>query len=140
MAPNRTSRGIRNNNPLNIRLGNSKWLGKIYENTDGSFEQFTSMVMGCRAAIILIRKYIREGYNTPRKIISRWAPPTENNTEMYIDRACRLAQLTDRQPIETTSRNAITRLLWAMAQVENGRIVEYENFLKAYDLLTPPKE
>jgi hypothetical protein len=32
-------RGIRNNNPLNIRIGND-WQGERKPNTDGAFEQF----------------------------------------------------------------------------------------------------
>ncbi|MCA9329527.1 hypothetical protein KDA11_02695, partial [Candidatus Saccharibacteria bacterium] len=35
-----TPRGIRNNNPGNIRISNNQWRGKIpvSQNTDGSFE------------------------------------------------------------------------------------------------------
>lgn len=140
MAVQKLPRGIRNNNPLNLRLSNNNWLGKIQPNTDGTFEQFTSVTMGIRAAIKTLHSYIRKGHNTPRLIITRWAPPTENNTEMYIDRACRLADLTDKQIITSKSRNAICRLLWAMTQVENGRVIPINEFFKAYDLLFPPKE
>mgnify|MGYP007032335315 CR=1 FL=1 len=35
-------RGIRNNNPLNIRIGNV-WLGEVQSPDDPEFEQFVSM-------------------------------------------------------------------------------------------------
>lgn len=135
MVNRKLPRGIRNNNPLNIRISSSMWLGKVENNTDGSFEQFTSMTMGIRAAIKLVCRYIRDGVNTVDAIINRWAPPVENNTSMYIDRVCRLADLTPFQKIETKHRNAICRMLWAMTQVENGQVIHIDEFFKAYDLL-----
>ena len=51
-------RGIRNNNPLNIRIGNT-WLGEVADPSDPSFEQFVSMQYGVRAACVLLRRYIR---------------------------------------------------------------------------------
>lgn len=43
-------RGIRNNNPLNIKIGND-WKGEV-PNTDGTFEQFESMEYGLRAELL----------------------------------------------------------------------------------------
>ena len=83
-------RGIRNNNPLNIRKGNN-WKGERPHQTDKAFEEFQSMEFGIRAGFIILRKYIN-GYfgltakhNTIEKIIRRWAPPSENATQNYID-------------------------------------------------------
>lgn len=135
MGNKRQPRGLRNNNPLNIRISSSQWLGKVEHNTDGSFEQFTSLTMGIRAAIKLVIRYIRNGRNTVELIITRWAPPSENNTAMYIDRVCRLADLSPTQKIDPKCRNAICRLLWAMTQVENGQTIDVNEFFKAYDLL-----
>ena len=80
------SRGIVNNNPFNIRRSSSAWLGKIpfSQSTDVEFEQFKVMKYGLRAGIILLRNYIRKGYDTPWRIIRRFAPPIENNTSAYI--------------------------------------------------------
>ena len=44
------SRGFRNNNPLNIRHGVSRWVGRAKEQNDPDFVTFTSMPMGYRAA------------------------------------------------------------------------------------------
>ena len=79
-----TVRGIRNMNPGNIRLGES-WLGLRTKQTDPDFCQFTSMVYGCRALLKLLRTYVeKRGCTTIRKVIERWAPPSENNTTSYV--------------------------------------------------------
>ena len=82
-------RGIRNNNPLNIRKGNN-WKGERPNQTDPAFEEFESMEYGIRAAIKLIRNKIQgkgKGHRplcTIRTLVSSWAPPCENKTEAYI--------------------------------------------------------
>ena len=79
-----TVRGIRNMNPGNIRLGES-WLGLRTKQTDPDFCQFTSMVYGCRALLKLLRTYVeKRGCTTIRKVVERWAPPSENDTTSYV--------------------------------------------------------
>ena len=80
-----TARGIRNNNPGNLRH-RSAWIGLREEQTDKDFCQFQTMVYGCRALIkTLITYHCRYGLSTVYTIIARWAPPNENNTMAYID-------------------------------------------------------
>jgi hypothetical protein len=82
---NKLSRSIRNNNPLNIRLGKSRWQGLRKMQEDGAFCQFESMAYGWRAAFILLSTYYNNyGADTIGKIISRWAPQIENDTRGYI--------------------------------------------------------
>lgn len=81
------SRGCRNNNPFNIKKSRHNWIGKI-EGSDPTFETFVHIGYGLRAGIKLFLTYIDRGYDTPRKIISRFAPCSENNTENYINFAC----------------------------------------------------
>ena len=57
MKKQRIPRGIRNNNPLNLRVGNN-WKGEVSQPTDHTFEQFTEMKWGVRAAFIVLRNYI----------------------------------------------------------------------------------
>lgn len=82
-------RGIRNNNPLNIRendLNDDDWVGELSYEVDESFEEFESPLMGFRAAAKVLKNYkVLYGLNTIKKIISRWAPSSENNTQSYID-------------------------------------------------------
>ena len=50
-------RGLRNNNPLNIRLTGTCWQGMSKEQTDGTFVQFTTMAYGYRAAWRILFTY-----------------------------------------------------------------------------------
>ena len=79
-------RGIRNNNPFNIKRSSSRWLGKVpfKDSTDPVFEQFTDIDYGLRAGFILLRNYIKRGDNTYRKIITRFAPSSENDVDSYL--------------------------------------------------------
>lgn len=132
-------RGYRNNNPLNIRYSKSNsWLGKVVPNTDGSFEQFTSMQYGYRAALYLIRRYIAAGNNTVEGIISKWAPATENNTQRYIQRVCSTTGYTADTVINAYSKEQMCNLVYAMAIVENGNVSghpDMNTIYQAYNLL-----
>lgn len=75
------TRGIRNNNPGNLRVTPDKWVGKIplSQNTDlnKSFEQFTEIKYGIRAMLIDLLGDIGKGKDTIRKLISEYAPPVK---------------------------------------------------------------
>ena len=73
-------RGLRNNNPGNIRLSDTLYVGEK-ESNDPEFKQFTSMAYGYRAMFMLLYTYqVRYGLNTIWGMISRYAPENENNT------------------------------------------------------------
>lgn len=78
------TRGLRNNNPGNIRISGAAWRGKIVPNTDGSFEQFDTPENGIRAMTRILQNYYGRGLVTVRQIISTWAPANENNTAAYV--------------------------------------------------------
>jgi len=78
-------RGIRNNNPGNIRHG-SAWRGLSKDQTDDSFCVFDDPVMGLRALGKVLINYERlHGFNTVNGIINRYAPPVENDTNSYAE-------------------------------------------------------
>lgn len=78
-------RGIRNNNPGNIRLSSDAWMGLSDAQTDSSFFVFSETKYGVRAIAKIIRKYQQSyGLRTIRAIINRWAPPVENDTSSYV--------------------------------------------------------
>ena len=130
----KTPRGIRNNNPLNIRVGNN-WKGEVSQPTDHTFEQFTEMKWGVRAAFIVLRNYIqRHQLNTIRKIITRWAPASENNTQRYIDMVSQLADINPTEAIRYEHKERMGRLVDAMIRVECGQPVERSIIEKGYDL------
>ena len=127
-------RGIRNNNPLNIRVGNS-WLGEVKEPTDNVFEQFCHITYGLRAAFILLRRYInRYKLNTIEKIITRWAPSNENNTKSYIAHVAQGMQLDPNTPIRYEDKITMCRLVYEMAFVENGQRVTMTDIARGYEM------
>lgn len=134
-------RGIRNNNPLNIRRGQN-WQGLRPSQTDPQFCQFVSMEYGCRAAIKLLRNYIT-GFGGKRKpcrnlhdIIHRWAPSSENDTDSYILRVGIDTGLHPFASIDPYDRKTIVSLVAAMAKVECGQPIDKNLIASAYDLLS----
>ena len=114
------TRGIRNCNPLNIRIGND-WKGEVAENTDKVFEQFTEMKWGLRAALIILRRYITKyKVNTIRQIVSRWAPETENATRIYINFVSSHSGIVADKPIQWSDVNSIVKIVRAMCVFESN--------------------
>lgn len=78
------SRGLRNNNPGNIRWdGKTAWQGMTGKDDKG-FVIFDTPENGIRAMVRILRTYANRGVDTISKIISTWAPSTENNVPAYI--------------------------------------------------------
>jgi hypothetical protein len=72
----------------NIRHG-EKWLGLATEQPDPAFCRFVSPEYGTRAMGRILSNYQRRhGLKTLRGIVSRWAPPAENDTDAYIRHVC----------------------------------------------------
>lgn len=79
------TRGIRNNNPANIRHSSSKWRGMSKNQTDSAFVQFDHITDGIRALFVLLRTYNKKyKCTTTESVIRRFAPPSENMTSSYI--------------------------------------------------------
>ena len=115
------SRGLRNNNPGNIRLDGIHWKGEKEPSTDGAFKQFTSMAWGYRAMFQTLNTYSNKyGLDTIRKMISRWAPPTENDTNAYIKAVSDRSGTPPDSRITTTNRDVMVPIVAAMSAVENG--------------------
>ena len=81
------------------------------------FCQFKAMKWGLRAAIKLLDNYIRRGAQTPRQIISRWAPPSENDTASYVRKACQRAGLDPDFPVLFWAD--LRKLIKAMSWIES---------------------
>lgn len=127
-------RGIRNNNPLNIRIGN-KWLGEVPCPTDNEFEQFTRMEYGVRAGFLLIKRYIeRYHLNTIELIVNRWAPPSENKTYAYIASVGRLSGIRTDKILRFYDKVEMVSLVDAMIVVECGQHIDMDIISKGYML------
>lgn len=128
----KTPRGIRNNNPLNIRIGNT-WLGEVPNPTDSDFEQFVHVKYGLRAGFCILRRYIRRyKRNTVRKIVTAWAPSSENNTERYIKLVCKFGCLDPDVEIRFEDSLTMCSLVQAMARVEVGETIPLQVIEDAY--------
>ena len=131
-----TTRGIRNNNPLNIRHSPSRWKGMKRTQTDKAFVQFTDITYGYRAAFALLRTYrTKYGCDTIRKIIQRWAPPNENNTEAYIRHVSEWSGIEADKPIGGQDANAYIAIVAAMSRVENGQEARMEDVIQGYRMV-----
>lgn len=79
-----TTKGVRLNNPGNIEHGQN-WVGLTPTRLDPRFCSFVAPQYGIRAIHLILQAYAKKyGIRTIEGIISRWAPPSENNTEAYI--------------------------------------------------------
>ena len=132
------TRGLRNCNPLNIRrVAGTNWKGELPQSTPplggdggGLFVRFESIEYGLCAAFVLLRTYsTKYKQNCIRDIISRWAPPTENDTERYIRNVC---QWTGFGGNERLTETEWPRLVQAMARQECGIVIDEETIMRAF--------
>jgi hypothetical protein len=114
-----TPRGIRNNNPGNIRhVKNTTWQGQSPTQTDDAFVQFLEPKWGIRAMARILKNYFLNGTNTVQKVISRWAPATENNTNAYV---AAVAKEINKPATATLTYDDLPALITAIIRHENGK-------------------
>ena len=128
------TRGIRNNNPLNIRHSTNRWQGMAKRQTDRAFVQFTARKYGYRAAFVLIRNYIGlHNANTIGKIIARWAPSSDgNDTQSYIRFVSKTSGIEVDTPLRFADQKSMVAIVKSMAQVESAVIEDTELLNEAY--------
>ncbi|MCW0974382.1 structural protein [Pantoea sp. JV6] len=138
MTGSNKSRGIRNNNPGNIRWGD-EWKGLVPQpqHNDKSFCQFISPEYGIRAMIIILRNYqSKYGLKTITGIVKRWAPPNENDTQAYIRSVAQATGTDADKPIDLNDSRKLIPLLQAIIKHENGnQPYEFDVFIRALDLV-----
>lgn len=127
-------RGLRNNNPGNIRILGDRFQGEKTPSRDLEFKEFYSIDYGYRAMFVMLATYITKGYDTVEKIISRWAPSTENDTKAYINTVVRLSGVSAQARLTTQSGPAIKKIVAAMSFVENGKAANMDDVEKGFKL------
>ena len=136
------SRGVRNNNPLNIRLSSDKWQGQVLPQRgsgEGAFCVFSEMKWGWRAAFRLLchTYYGKYKLRTIRDIIYRWAPPNENGTSVYIRSVAERTGINADSVLGDPATHAAQWLMigMAMAIVENGTTQQdWLSMLKGWEM------
>ena len=134
------TRGIRNNNPLNIRkVPGTHWQGEVLPLRgsgegagDKKFVQFKSIEWGIRAACCILKTYQRKYQATcVEDIITRWAPPSENATSEYIRTVCRLTGFGGKERLR---EQQWLLLVQVMALVESKMCLSDAELIRGYDL------
>ncbi len=134
-ADRRISRGLRNNNPGNIRLTPTRYKGEVRPSRDPAFREFESAAWGYRAIFVLLHTYrVRHNLQTLAEMLSRWAPPSENNTVAYINTVSRLTGIRPQERINTRSREMMIPLAAAISRVENGSPAEMRDVEEGWRL------
>jgi hypothetical protein len=128
-------RGLRNNNPLNIRHNADVFQGEI-KGTDKSFKTFSSMPYGYRAAFVTLATYLSRGWNTIERIISHWAPLIENNTEGYIKNVEKWSGIPRGKELSAADGADYILIVAAMSFVENGKNADINQVKAGFQLQT----
>jgi hypothetical protein len=113
-----TPKGIRNNNPGNLRyVAAIAWQGQLGDDGSG-YAVFDTPEHGVRAMAHQLLTYASRGTNTVSAIISTWAPPNENATAAYIADVAQQIGANANAPLNVSS--VLPELVAAMINHENG--------------------
>jgi len=115
-----TPRGIRNNNPCNIRRSSIVWRGQSYVQADPAFVTFDTPEDGIRAAGIILLHYEARGIRTLQGIISTWAPANENDTESYVWAVAHQMKVGFGTVLDLSQADEMQSLITAIIAHENG--------------------
>lgn len=133
------TRGIRNNNPLNLTKSDRKWAGEV-EGSDTRFCTFATMNSGIHAALLNLYAYMtKHRLHTIEKIVKRWAPPVENDTYAYINHVCKSTGIAPNDPFGFDEVLKITEVIRAMAYFESGLTGKNRAILSEYVLVCKKK-
>jgi mRNA-degrading endonuclease HigB of HigAB toxin-antitoxin module len=93
------------------------------------------MEYGIRALLVLLRNYIRKDFNTIEKIIKRYAPSNENDTEAYIRAVSNTSGYDANMILEFTFEDMLP-LIKAISKHENGgEYITTEQIRKAWEAI-----
>lgn len=131
-------RGMRNNNPCNLKRSNTDWKCKIpHRDVVGEelYEQFYCYKYGVRAAIKQVQTLVKGGHNTIRKLVQVWDSKLVKDDTHIASLSARLRKKPD--DILTSDKNTIYLLVSGIAMSENNNTVavDYNDFNKGWAVL-----
>jgi len=107
------------NNPGNLRPSNPPWNGE--KGAFRGFAVFDSMPLGIRALCKQLMAYQdRYGIDTVREAITRWAPPSENDTDSYIHFVCHILEVEPDDKLDFHTQSVLFWMVVAIGEQENG--------------------
>lgn len=114
-------RGVRNNNPLNLQpLSSGQWAGQT--GTDGRYATFATPEAGMAAADQNLQAYAtKHGISTLAGVITRWAPPNENDTAAYIKTVANDLGVDPNAKLDLSDPQVRQSVLQSMSKVELGK-------------------
>ncbi|TXU14378.1 hypothetical protein D4N06_20570 [Klebsiella pneumoniae] len=122
-----TPRGIRNNNPGNLDNTNP-WQGLIANPEESRFATFKDPTWGVRALAVTLITYhdkrkAKDGsrIDTIREVIERWAPPSENDTEAYVQAVAKAVGVSPDMEIDLHQYEIMRPTVEAIIRHENGK-------------------
>ena len=124
------TQGRRTNNPLNLKFNaKNDWMGK--KESENGFETFDDMAYGIRAADDTLRTYDNYNIDTVAKVINRWAPPNENNTDEYIKFVAKELNISPNDKIDLQNDETRQNLLKAMVKMESPDVTLTDEMIAA---------
>ena len=126
-------RGLRNNNPLNIRHNKDKFQGEV-TGTDKSFKTFSCLPYGYRAGFVILHTYLTHGTNTIEKIVSRWSPPCENDTAKYVEVVEKYSGIPRHKELTATDGADYIQIVAVMSFMENGKNADISEVKAGFNL------
>lgn len=128
------SRGLHNNNPGNIRRSKTTYRGET-DSDDPDFKQFKSIGWGYRAIFVLLHTYqVKYNLLSIRGMISRYAPPSENNTAAYIRFVSNYTGIDPDVQINTLDGKNMVGIAEAISKMENGTMPQLCEILEGWAL------
>jgi hypothetical protein len=111
-------RGIKNNNPGNIKHSKNMWDGQSKQQTDLVFVQFQSSFFGIRAITKIIRNYRKYyGIDTINSIIRRWSATDQDAYVSFVEKTTGIPR---QAPLEL-DEDTMFKIVSAIIQFENGQ-------------------
>lgn len=115
-----TKRGERNNNPGNLNFAGQA--GAALERPGGRFARFETAFDGLRALSRQLTLYAGRGINSIEKIISTWAPASDNNnTAAYIQAVSERLGVDPQAALNMGDPQTMSALMSSIIHHENGR-------------------
>jgi hypothetical protein len=92
------------------------------------------MPFGYRAAFVTLATYLSRGWNTIEKIVSRWAPPIENDTEKYIANVVKWSGVPRDKDLTAANGADYIMSVAAMSFMEIGRNADFSEVKAGFAL------